>query len=164
MPSHWERIEEGIHRLQDSCHVYAVDGPEGVVLVNAGTGLAADHLEEIARGKPVTVLLTHHFRDHTDGAIRLHEKGGPDTRTLLGPGVPRRPGTALPGTAAMELLRQPVGPLLAHPVRAGRRLDDGLRYTGHRGPVVGGRSDTRHDQRGEQLHRHHRRQAHWFRR
>ena len=75
MPSPWERIEEGIHRLQDSCLVYAVDGPEGVVLVNAGTGLAADHLDEISRDKPVTVLLTHHFRDHTDGAIRLHEKG-----------------------------------------------------------------------------------------
>ena len=75
MPSPWERIEEGIYRLQDSCLVYAVIGPEGVVLVNAGTGLAADHLGEIAGGKPVTVLLTHHFRDHTDGAIRLHEKG-----------------------------------------------------------------------------------------
>ena len=81
MPSPWERIEEGIHRLQDSCLVYAVDGPEGVVLVNAGTGLAADHLDEISRGKPVTVLLTHHFRDHTDGAIRLHEKGA----RILGP-------------------------------------------------------------------------------
>ena len=75
MSSPWERIEEGIYRFQDSCHVYAVEGPEGVVLVNAGTGLAADHLGEIAGSRPVTVLLTHHFRDHTDGAIRLREKG-----------------------------------------------------------------------------------------
>ncbi len=81
MSSRWERIEEGIHRFQDSCHVYAVEGPEGVVLVNAGTGLAADHLDEIAGGRPMTVLLTHHFRDHTDGAIRLHEKGA----RVLGP-------------------------------------------------------------------------------
>ena len=155
MPSPWERIEEGIHRLQDSCLVYAVDGPEGVVLVNAGTGLAADHLDEISRDKPVTVLLTHHFRDHTDGAIRLHEKRGPDTRTLLGPGVPRRPGAAFSGTAAVELLRQPVGPLLSRPARADRRLDDGLRNARHRWAVLGGRALARHDQRREQLHRDH---------
>lgn len=81
MSSPWERLEDGIFRLRDSCYVYAVQGPEGTVLINAGTGLAADHLDEVMQGKPVTVLLTHHFRDHTDGAIRLHAKGA----TVLGP-------------------------------------------------------------------------------
>lgn len=71
----WERLEQGIYRLQDSCYVYAVQGPDGTVLINAGTGLAADCLDEVANGKPVTLLLTHHFRDHTDGAIKLHNKG-----------------------------------------------------------------------------------------
>jgi glyoxylase-like metal-dependent hydrolase (beta-lactamase superfamily II) len=52
--------------------VYAVRGPGGTVLVNAGTGLAAEHLGELGDTGPVTVLLTHHFRDHSDGAIRLH--------------------------------------------------------------------------------------------
>ena len=79
--SSWELLEPGLYRLQDSCHVYAVQGPEGTVLINAGTGRAADCLDEVAAGKPVTVLLTHHFRDHTDGAIRLHEKGA----TIIGP-------------------------------------------------------------------------------
>ena len=71
---HWETIEDNVYRFRDSCHVYAVRGPEGIVLVNAGTGQAAEHLGELGSG-PVTVLLTHHFRDHTDGAIRLHAAG-----------------------------------------------------------------------------------------
>ena len=81
MPSPWERLSEGLYRFLDSCTIYAVQGPDGTVLINAGAGLAADHLDEVARGKPVTVLLTHHFRDHTDGAIRLHAKGA----TIIGP-------------------------------------------------------------------------------
>jgi len=76
----WERIAEDVFMFRDSCLVYAVRGPEGTVLVNAGTGLAADHLGEVARG-PVTVVLTHHFRDHSDGAIRLEAAGA----AVLGP-------------------------------------------------------------------------------
>ncbi len=81
MPSPWERLEEGLYRFQDSCTIYALQGPDGTVLINAGAGQAADHLDEVARGKPITVMLTHHFRDHTDGAIRLHDKGA----TIIGP-------------------------------------------------------------------------------
>jgi glyoxylase-like metal-dependent hydrolase (beta-lactamase superfamily II) len=81
MSSAWECLEEGVYRFRDSCHVYAVQGPEGTVLVNAGTGRAADHLDAVARNRPVTVLLTHHFRDHTDGAIRLRDRGA----TVIGP-------------------------------------------------------------------------------
>lgn len=79
--SSWEQVEVGVFLFRDSCHVYAVQGPDGTVLINAGTGQAADHLEEVAGGKPLTLLLTHHFRDHTDGAIRLHEAGA----TVIGP-------------------------------------------------------------------------------
>ena len=79
--SSWVQLEEGVYRLQDSCQVYAVQGPDGTVLINAGTGLAADQLDAVACGKPVTLLLTHHFRDHTDGALRLHDKGV----TVIGP-------------------------------------------------------------------------------
>ena len=78
--NHWKKLDEGLFQLNDSCLIYAVQGPEGTVLINAGTGLAAESLEEVASGE-VTVLLTHHFRDHTDGAIRLHEAGA----TVFGP-------------------------------------------------------------------------------
>ena len=70
----WQPMGEGLHVLQDSCLVWALRGPAGTVLVNAGTGLAADALSEVADGE-VTVLLTHHFRDHTDGARALAAKG-----------------------------------------------------------------------------------------
>ncbi len=73
--SAWQKIRDHVFLLQDSCNVYAVQGPEGTILINAGTGLAAEHLSEVAQGKPVIALLTHHFRDHTDGALRLHEAG-----------------------------------------------------------------------------------------
>jgi glyoxylase-like metal-dependent hydrolase (beta-lactamase superfamily II) len=73
LPS-WEKQDEGLFLYRDSCNVYAVQGAEGTLLINAGTGRCADHLSEVAKG-PVTLLLTHHFRDHTDGARRLKQKG-----------------------------------------------------------------------------------------
>ncbi len=73
--SAWQKIHDGVFMFQDSCRVYAVQCPQGTVLINVGTGLAADHLGEVVQNGPVTVLLTHHFRDHTDGSIRLHAAG-----------------------------------------------------------------------------------------
>ena len=52
----WERLEQGIYRLQDSCYVYAVQGPDGTVLINAGTGLAADCLDEVANGNLIFIF------------------------------------------------------------------------------------------------------------
>ena len=75
MIEHWEWLADGLHVLRDSCLVYAVRGPSGTVIVNAGTGLAAEHLDEVTGAGEATVLLTHHFRDHTDGALRLADKG-----------------------------------------------------------------------------------------
>ena len=75
MSTAWETLADGLYLLRDSCLVYAVRGPEGTVIVNAGTGLAAEHLDEVIGAGEVTVLLTHHFRDHTDGALRLADKG-----------------------------------------------------------------------------------------
>ena len=65
---HWIKIRENLFAYQDSCRVYAVRGPSGTVLVNAGTGRCAKHLSEITVGGALTGVLTHHFRDHTDGA------------------------------------------------------------------------------------------------
>ena len=47
MIEHWEWLADGLHVLRDSCLVYAVRGPSGTVIVNAGTGLAAEHLDEV---------------------------------------------------------------------------------------------------------------------
>ena len=73
--SNWQKVCDGVFLFQDSCCVYAVQGPKGTVLINAGTGLVADYLDEVFQNGSLTVLLTHHFRDHTDGAIRLRNAG-----------------------------------------------------------------------------------------
>ena len=73
--SNWQKVCDGVFLFQDSCCVYAIQGPEGTVLINAGTGLVVDYLDEVFQNGSLTVLLTHHFRDHTDGAIRLRNAG-----------------------------------------------------------------------------------------
>jgi glyoxylase-like metal-dependent hydrolase (beta-lactamase superfamily II) len=78
--SAWTKVAENVSLFPDSCNVYAVRGPEGTLLINAGTGRCADHLSEVANGK-LTLLLTHHFRDHTDGARQLKDAGA----EVLGP-------------------------------------------------------------------------------
>ncbi len=70
----WEPLGPDVWRFADSCMVYAVRGPAGTLVVNAGTGLGAASLGTVASG-PVTVLLTHHFRDHTDGALAFAAAG-----------------------------------------------------------------------------------------
>ena len=72
---HWESLVESIYLFRDSCNVYAVQAPEALIVINAGTGRASANLKAIAHDRPVFVLLTHHFRDHTDGAIRFKEAG-----------------------------------------------------------------------------------------
>ena len=35
--AHWEEVVKDVYQFQDSCLVYAVKGPNGLVLINAGT-------------------------------------------------------------------------------------------------------------------------------
>jgi glyoxylase-like metal-dependent hydrolase (beta-lactamase superfamily II) len=61
------------------CHVYAIRGPGGIVLVDAGSGLAeievAQHLAEDFPDVPVAaVLLTHSHADHSGGADGLRHR------------------------------------------------------------------------------------------
>jgi len=57
------------------CHVYAVGAPEGVVLIDAGSGLADEallaHLERDLGGRVAAILLTHSHPDHALGAASL---------------------------------------------------------------------------------------------
>jgi glyoxylase-like metal-dependent hydrolase (beta-lactamase superfamily II) len=70
----WQKVREDTYLYQDSCNVYAVAAPEGMVVLNAGTGQWLDHLAELP--KPVrAVACTHFFRDHSAGAARAARQG-----------------------------------------------------------------------------------------
>jgi hypothetical protein len=75
-------------RFRDSCNVYAVHGPEGSLLVDAGTGLWLDRLGELP-AEPVALACTHFFRDHSAGAVRAAKHGIP----IFGAGNRQKTGT-----------------------------------------------------------------------
>jgi glyoxylase-like metal-dependent hydrolase (beta-lactamase superfamily II) len=61
------------------CHVYALRGPEGVLLIDAGSGLGeTEIMQTLANdfpGVPVAaILLTHSHADHSGGAASLQRR------------------------------------------------------------------------------------------
>ena len=73
---HWKPILPNVYCFADSCNVYAIVAPEGVLVVDAGTGAWLDHLAELPA--PVKALAcTHFFRDHAAGAVRAAAAGIP---------------------------------------------------------------------------------------
>lgn len=71
---HWKQLSPHLFRFEDSCVVYAVIGRDGAVVINAGTGAWIDRQTELPA--PVrAVFCTHHFRDHTQGALRAGREG-----------------------------------------------------------------------------------------
>ena len=74
--SFWHLLEDGVYLYRDSCNVYAVRGRDGQwLIINAGTGRAAACLPELGAVGGITLLLTHHFRDHTAGAEEFRRRG-----------------------------------------------------------------------------------------
>ncbi|HZP81848.1 MAG TPA: MBL fold metallo-hydrolase [Chthonomonadaceae bacterium] len=71
----WQEALPGVLRFEDSCNVYAVRGPQGTLIVNAGTGQWLDHLDGLPG--PLTLACTHYFRDHSAGAARAARQGIP---------------------------------------------------------------------------------------
>lgn len=63
---------------QYDCNVYAIDAPDGTVLVDTGAGLSPSQLLDRAESVfgPVThALLTHAHADHSQGAPALQDRG-----------------------------------------------------------------------------------------
>lgn len=70
----WQAVMKSVWLFRDSCNVYAVAGPDGMIVINAGTGLWLEHLDELPA--PVrSVLCTHFFRDHSAGAVEAARRG-----------------------------------------------------------------------------------------
>lgn len=72
----WQTLFPGVWLYRDSCNVYAIEGPDGMVLINAGTGRWLDALGKLPK-KPVALLCTHYFRDHSAGALLASRAGIP---------------------------------------------------------------------------------------
>jgi len=72
----WTRPAERVLVWRDSCNVYAVEAPDGIVLVDAGTGAWLDGISDLP-APPVALLCTHCFRDHAAGAAAAARAGIP---------------------------------------------------------------------------------------
>jgi glyoxylase-like metal-dependent hydrolase (beta-lactamase superfamily II) len=70
----WRPVLPGISVYRDSCNVYAIDCPDGTVIVNAGTGQWLDYLE-LLRHPIAALACTHYFRDHAAGAHEAAARG-----------------------------------------------------------------------------------------
>jgi glyoxylase-like metal-dependent hydrolase (beta-lactamase superfamily II) len=71
----WQQVLPGVLMWPDSCNVYAITGPDGVLIVDAGTGEWIDHVGELP-GRPLALACTHFFRDHCAGAARAARELG----------------------------------------------------------------------------------------
>ncbi len=72
----WTRVLPGVWLYPDSCNVYAIEAPEGTVIIDAGTGAWLREISDLP-SRPVALLCTHYFRDHSAGAAAAAEAGIP---------------------------------------------------------------------------------------
>ncbi|MCA1594807.1 MAG: MBL fold metallo-hydrolase [Chloroflexi bacterium] len=72
----WTQVFPGVWLYRDSCNVYAVEGPGGLLIVNPGTGRWLDTVDELP-GKIAALACTHYFRDHSAGAAEAARRGIP---------------------------------------------------------------------------------------
>ncbi|MCE9591394.1 MAG: MBL fold metallo-hydrolase [Planctomycetes bacterium] len=72
----WQPVIPGVWLFPDSCNVYAVHGPTGMLIIDAGTGAWVDHLNELPAA-PAALACTHYFRDHAAGALPASRRGIP---------------------------------------------------------------------------------------
>ena len=72
----WTEVLPEIYLYRDSCNVYALRAPEGMLIIDAGTGRWLDHLDELP-APPAALALTHFFRDHSAGAVAAARAGIP---------------------------------------------------------------------------------------
>ncbi|MFN2418092.1 MAG: MBL fold metallo-hydrolase, partial [Candidatus Limnocylindria bacterium] len=70
-----ERISEHLHRLSDTCNVYLVQDGRSGLLVDFGSGIALDQVDDLGVDEISRVLVTHHHRDQVQGLKRAVDAG-----------------------------------------------------------------------------------------
>ena len=71
----WTELKANVYVSRDSCNVYAIRRGDEAILIDTGTGAAAEGLGEIGVRRVAHVLHTHHHRDQCEGSARLHATG-----------------------------------------------------------------------------------------
>ena len=66
---------EVIQVVRDTCNVYVLRSGREAVLVDFGSGIVLDRLEELGVDRVTDVLLTHHHRDQVQGLQRAVAHG-----------------------------------------------------------------------------------------
>ena len=70
-----ERISEHLRRLSDTCNVYLVQDGRSGLLVDFGSGIALDQVDDLGVDEISRVLVTHHHRDQVQGLKRAVDAG-----------------------------------------------------------------------------------------
>lgn len=68
-------LSEHLIRVQDTCNVYVLAGPDGCACVDFGAGRALELPELRGAGRLTDVLMTHHHRDQAQGLPRAVAAG-----------------------------------------------------------------------------------------
>ena len=63
----WKQLSENLYVWSDTCNVYCVKDGEHGLLIDAGSGVVVEHIEEIGVRQIDWVLHTHHHRDQCWG-------------------------------------------------------------------------------------------------
>ena len=71
----YTRIREDLFCVEDSCRVYIIRRGDRCILIDFGTGMALQALEELGIHQVEAVLMTHHHRDQGEG-LSLAVKAG----------------------------------------------------------------------------------------
>ena len=101
----WNQILPDVYRFPDSCNVYAMVGPEGSVIVDAGTGRWLDHLAGLP--KPPVALAADPLLSGIMRRVRCwrHRPVFPCMLPEGEVGYSERSGAAFPGARDLHHLR-----------------------------------------------------------
>ncbi|MDF2626214.1 MAG: fold metallo-hydrolase [Symbiobacteriaceae bacterium] len=75
MHTGWQLICDNVYLFRETCNVYAVRSGSDAVLIDFGSGLAWDALEQIGVSRVTDVLVTHHHRDQVQGLMLAARAG-----------------------------------------------------------------------------------------
>src|SRR6185312_6272464 len=69
------RVAANVDLVRDTCNVYAIRSGRDAVLIDFGSGLVLDRLDELGVDRVTDVLVTHHHRDQVQGLARAAAAG-----------------------------------------------------------------------------------------